>query len=235
MDPLYIKKINTVSGNDVWIVDGCRVREQHDMDFTNYGQHYGYPSFIPEHEFWIDEEGAPGEENYYIASMLKEHELMKNGTSYAEAHDAGNETEKALRDKSDAVMQAKLMGKDALLNKIHKKTLRHYESGPTAWRIDGELVRGLFFLDFTIGGHDKVYDFVPQNEIWIDDDVLEKELGFVLLHELHERNLMATGMDYAGAHTSANRIEFLCRRNPALLEEKMAIEEQQLQAVLRKG
>jgi hypothetical protein len=228
MDPLYIKKINTVSGNDVWIVDGCRVREQHDMDFTNYGQHYGYPSFIPEHEFWIDEEAAPGEEQFYIASMQKEHEMMKSGTPYDEARVAGCAAEQALREQSSAVIQAKLMEKEALLAKIRKDQLRHYKNGPTAWRIDGELVRGLFFIDFTIGGHDKVYDFVPKNEIWIDDDVLEKELGFVLLHELHERNLMAKGMEYAGAHTSANEVEFLCRRNPALLEQKMAIEEQQL-------
>jgi len=34
------------------------------------------------------------------------------------------------------------------------------------------------------------HEFVPTGEVWIDNDIVEKERGFVLLHELHERNRM---------------------------------------------
>ena len=49
-------------------------------------------------------------------------------------------------------------------------------------------MRSVFDIDFTAGGHDYVYEFVPENEVWIDDDIEEQERGYVLLHELHERN-----------------------------------------------
>jgi hypothetical protein len=63
------------------------------------------------------------------------------------------------------------------------------------WIVDGRLVRSVFDVDFTEGGHDYVYEFVPQNEVWIDNDLEESERPFVLLHELHERNLMAKGWE----------------------------------------
>lgn len=79
--------------------------------------------------------------------------------------------------------------------------------------MDGELVRGLYFVDFTQGGHDKVYKFIPENEIWVDDDVSQKEMKFVLLHELHERNLMKKGMKYDLAHQASSAIEIYARKH----------------------
>ena len=68
---------------------------------------------------------------------------------------------------------------------------RKLESGLSVWIINGRLVRSGFDDDFTEGGHDYVYEFVPRDEIWIDNDLEEVERPYVLLHELHERNLMA--------------------------------------------
>ena len=68
--------------------------------------------------------------------------------------------------------------------------------------------------DFTAGGHDHVYEFVPQGEVWIDSDIEEKERGFVLLHELHERNRMAVGWSYDKAHAESSRLEYHCRHHP---------------------
>ncbi|MBU2053184.1 MAG: hypothetical protein KJ721_03000 [Nanoarchaeota archaeon] len=86
--------------------------------------------------------------------------------------------------------------------------------GIKVWLVNGELVRDIFYIDFSEGGHDKVYFFVPEKEIWIDDDITPHERKFVLLHELHERILMAKGMKYIQAHESSSKIESFCRHHP---------------------
>lgn len=43
------------------------------------------------------------------------------------------------------------------------------------WIVDGFCLRDVFDIEFTEGGHDYVYEFVPVNEIWIDDDLVEAE------------------------------------------------------------
>jgi hypothetical protein len=86
------------------------------------------------------------------------------------------------------------------------------------------LVRSAFDIDFTAGGHDHVYEFVPENEVWIDDAIDEKERGFVLLHELHERKRMAEGLIYSKAHTESSRLEFHCRHHPDELHDALVAE-----------
>jgi hypothetical protein len=86
------------------------------------------------------------------------------------------------------------------------------------------MVRSGFDIDFTAGGHDHVYEFVPEGEIWIDDAIEEKERGFVLLHELHERNRMATGLPYSTAHNESSRLEYHCRHHPDELHDALAAE-----------
>jgi hypothetical protein len=79
-------------------------------------------------------------------------------------------------------------------------------------------------VDFTEGGHDHVYEFVPENEVWIDNDLEEAERPYVLLHELHERNLMSKGWTYSRAHEDSSRIEYHCRHHPNELHEALAKE-----------
>lgn len=92
------------------------------------------------------------------------------------------------------------------------------------WIVDGRLVRSVFDVDFTEGGHDHVYEFVPENEVWIDNDVDEAERPFVLLHELHERNLMEKGWDYDRAHEDSSKLEYHCRQHPEELHNALAKE-----------
>ena len=82
------------------------------------------------------------------------------------------------------------------------------------WVVDGELVRDKYFIDFTEGGHEFVYKFVPKGEVWLDDDLSKRERKFILLHEVHERNLMSKGFKYPEAHHSSSVIEHYCRRRP---------------------
>lgn len=224
----YIKKYKKFKNLTIWLVDGSYIREKIEKEFTNFGQHYRF-KFIPQNEFWLDQEYAPGEEKYYVAHLLVENRLMAEGKSYTEAFKKANLIEKKERRKSKLIktILEKKLNHEEIIKKIHKKLLKKYSQKVKVWIVNGELVRGLLFIDFTEGGHDKVYSFVPKNEVWLDDDIFPKERKFILLHELHERNLMCLGWSYdnknkeRSAHYSASRLEYFCRKNPDLLDKKL--------------
>ena len=109
-------------------------------------------------------------------------------------------------------------------SKVHERLWKKLENGVSVWIVNGRLVRSAFDIDFTAGGHDHVYEFVPEGEVWIDNDIEEKERGFVLLHELHERNRMEEGLPYSKAHDESSRLELRCRRHPDELHDALAAE-----------
>jgi hypothetical protein len=223
MDKPYLQKIDTISNFDVYFVDGKYIRDHIDEEFTNFGQHLRF-RFIPAHEFWIDHERTPGEEEFFIHHMLIENRLMAEGYPYDDALAKADKAELKERRKVDFIktkIQPRLNKKD-YLPRVHKQLLEKYSGGSVkVWIVDGELVRDLFFIDYTEGGHDKVYPFVPPGEVWLDDDLQPSELKYVLLHELHERHLMAQGWDYNKAHRSSSHIEYSCRHHPQELEQKL--------------
>lgn len=221
IDKIYIKKFSKVAGFTVWIVDGKYIRDNIEEEFTNYGQHYRF-RFIPKDEFWIDKERTPGEEKYFIDSMLLINRLMSMGVSHKKAVKRANRIEKRERSKSKLMKKEMKIKKTRgnVLKTVYKKLIEDYKNKKIKiWIVNGELVRDLFFVDFTEGGHDKVYSFIARNEIWIDDDLELNERKFVILHELHERNLMSKGMDYDSAHKSSSKIEYYCRKHPNKLDK----------------
>lgn len=220
INKVYIKKFSKVAGFKVWIVDGKYIRDNLDEEFTNYGQHYRF-KFIPEDEFWIDKERITGEEKYFIDSMLVMNRLMSKGMNSNDAAKIADKLERRERAKSKLMkkeLEIKKSKKD-VIKTVYKNLIEEYKNKKIKiWVIKGELVRDLFFLDFTEGGHDKVYSFIPENEVWIDDDLDLSERKFVILHELHERNLMSKGKDYDSAHKSSSKIEYYCRKHPKKLD-----------------
>lgn len=217
----YLKLLRKVGKFSVWIVDGKHIREHLNGDFTNFGEHYRF-HFIPVYEFWVDKEESPDEAEFFIHHLLVEWRLMRTGMEYDNALAYGDRSEKAERFKSKRAKKIrKLRSNSAVLKKIHRKLLAKYQNGIRVWLVRGELVRDLYFVDYTEGGHDKVYRFVPEKEVWIDDDLSRIERRFVLLHEVHERRLMAAGWHYFKAHRSANELEYRCRHRPKLFTLKL--------------
>jgi len=221
--PPYLKKVGERGHISVWIVDGTYVRTHIDEEFTNYGQHYAF-TFIPKDEFWIDREGSPDELKFFVDHLLNEHRLMARGVPYDDALVAADKAERAERKKSGDVRKLTKGGNLPDAKKVHVRLWKKLESPVSVWIVDGRLVRSVFDVDFTEGGHDYVYEFVPQNEVWIDNDLEEAERPYVLLHELHERNLMAKGWDYDRAHEDSSKIEYHCRHNPDELHDALAKE-----------
>lgn len=218
----YLKKLEPIDGFEVWEVDGEYVRNKINREFTNFGQHYRF-EFIPLNEFWIDKQhGANDETDFYINHMIVEWNMMKNGMKYDDAIAVADSVEKRERLRSDFVK--KLEKKVSSINsdvpkEVYKEKLEKYKGVVDVWVVSGEAVRGLYFIDFTEGGHHFVYDFIPLNEVWIDDDLVPAERDFVILHELHERYLMSTGMDYHHAHRSSSIIEYKCRNDGSQLKQ----------------
>jgi hypothetical protein len=222
----YIKKFSEISGFKVWIVDGEYIRDNIDEEFTNFGQHYKF-KFIPKNELWIDKERVPGEEKFFISYLLIENRLMAKGMSYSRAVGRGNIFERGERGKSKVMKKRIRLKGDhkKLMDIIHKDLLQKYSTKKVkVWIVDGEAVRGLFYVDFTEGGHGYVYDFIPKDEVWIDDDIEPDEIKFVLLHEMHERALMAKGMKYDPSHASSSKIEYFCRKHKGQVNKKLKIE-----------
>ncbi len=224
LKPPYLHLDESRGDFQIWIVDGSYVRGHIDEEFTNFGQHYRYP-YIPEKEFWIDQEAEHDERAFFIDHLLVEHELMAKGMPYEKAIVEADRVERKERRRAGDVRKVTHDGQQ-LPNgaAVHERLWKRLENGVSVWVVNGRLVRSVFDIDFTAGGHDHVYEFVPVDEVWIDDAVEEQERGFVLLHELHERNRMAQGVRYSQAHAESSRLEFRCRHHPDELHDALGAE-----------
>ena len=224
LKPPYVQQIGNRGDLKVWVVDGIYIRGHIDEEFTNFGQHYRY-SYIPKDEFWIDREAEQDETQFFIDHLLVEHRLMAKGMSYGEALVKADQAERKERRRAGDLRLLRRHGEELPKGiEVHKRLWKRLENGLTVWIVNGRLVRSVFDVDFTAGGHDHVYEFVPENEVWIDDDIEEEERPYVLLHELHERNRMAKGWPYSKAHAESSELEYRCRHHPDELHEALTAE-----------
>jgi len=99
---IYRLKIGKRKGFDVWIVDGAKVRKELYTDFIFGGNDQRY-KFIPPGEIWIDSTISVEELEFTIIHEILECELMKQGLSYAKAHElAAQEELKARINKTES-------------------------------------------------------------------------------------------------------------------------------------
>jgi hypothetical protein len=220
----YLEQVDKRGDLNIWIVDGSYIRGHIDEEFTNFGQHFRF-SYIPEKELWLDQEAHNDERQFFIDHLLVEYRLMKHGMPYDDAIVEADKHERKERRRAGDLKNITKLGQKLPNGKeMHEKMWKKLENGITVWLVNGRLVRSTFDIDFTEGGHDKVYEFVPENEVWIDDDIIEQERGYVLLHELHERNRMAEGLPYSRAHAESSKLEYHCRHHPDELHDALATE-----------
>jgi hypothetical protein len=208
----HTKLIHDYGSVQVWEIDGAKLRAEKDIEFSNFGM---YPDFeyIPKNELWLDHECHPDEHRFFIDHMLAEWKALKHGYSTEQAIEKAYKAEQAERAKSHDMQKVESS------SDVHIKKYGGTENGLKVWIVNGRLVRSDYFIDFVEGGHHLIYPWVPDQEVWLDDDLRPSELPFVLLHELHERSLMAKGWTYDKAHADSSKIEFYCHHHP----EKLAI------------
>ncbi len=90
-------------------------------------------------------------------------------------------------------------------------------NGIKIFRVDGEAVRLHFFADFVHGGNHEVYPWVPEGEVWVEDNLSNFKVLLVVLHELVELAWMKHGRTYPTAHTYALSVERYCRQHPTAI------------------
>jgi hypothetical protein len=89
-------------------------------------------------------------------------------------------------------------------------------AGLSIYLVSGERIRDEIDIDFTMGGNEAVYSYVPTGEIWLDDAMHVLDRSATALHELVERDLMLHhGMDYDRAHDAASARERAFRKELA--------------------
>lgn len=219
----YLRRLGRRGPLAVWLVDGSFVRKNIDIEFSNFGSHYTIAE-IPKREIWIDTETDPDEQRFFIAHAALEHRLRTKGADADAARHEANHAERRLRVAAGdlrKVMRGRSVPNAELVKRERWKTL---PSGVAVWFVKGRLVRSVYDVEFTEGGHEHVYEYVPRGEVWIDDDIHEDERGYVVFHELHERNRMADGMDYDSAHAESSKLELHYRNHPDQLHEALAAE-----------
>jgi len=222
--PAYVRQVDERGDLKVWIVDGSYIRGHIDEEFTNFGQHFRYP-YIPLNELWMDHEARDDERQFFVDHLLVERRLMAQGVPYEKALEAADREERKHRRRAGDVRRLTQNGQKLPSGlDVHERLWKTLENGLSVWIVNGRLVRSVFDIDFTAGGHDYVYEFVPPNEVWIDDDIEEPERGYVLLHELHERGRMTCGWPYSRAHAESSRVEYRCRHHPDELHDALARE-----------
>lgn len=207
---IYIKKLGQQGKIKIWLVDGNKIRSQLDIEFTNFGHNFTF-SYIPKYEFWLDKEAAPNERRFFIKRMLIEWNLLNKGVPYQKVKEIAEEKEKTERKKFSSELETGNLKKGKLQKKVHCRLLKEIGS-IKVWLVYGRIVRSLFDLDFVEGGHDLIYDYIPRNEIWIDNDLLANERKYVIVHELYERSLMEKGLSYNQAHKKASQLELQARK-----------------------
>lgn len=81
----YLQKLGKRQSCDIWLVDGCYIRQYIYPDFVYGGNDRRY-LFIPKKEIWIDSEVSAKEIEFTILHEIYERRLMAKGMTYEQAH-----------------------------------------------------------------------------------------------------------------------------------------------------
>ncbi len=103
---------------------------------------------------------------------------------------------------------------------LNKRELNKYRVGDIrVYLVNGSFVRKHHFTGFTMGGHNWIYNFIPEYEVWIDDSMTPYEQKMTIYHEFVEIPPMARGIPYEDAHEHyANPAEGKARHDGKLDE-----------------
>lgn len=116
-----IKLIKKIGKIKVFLVDGNRIRNFIDIDFTTGGHGFRH-LYIPLDEIWVDSSNEDEKEEIIIHE-LKELKLMKKGINYNTAHDLA------------CLEELKLRTKRLFLPVGHHRQINPWSCGPSALKI----------------------------------------------------------------------------------------------------
>jgi hypothetical protein len=94
-----------------------------------------------------------------------------------------------------------------ILDKVLKSKIINNFFGNEIWQVDGNIIRDLIDIDFTEGGNPGRYQYIPENQIWIEQSLSPEDTVATIIHELTEEASMFQGKDYSTSHNFASDIE----------------------------
>lgn len=205
-DNINKRLIEEIGPYKIYLVNGEEVRKL-DIDsheFGDSGNHIDFPKLVPKNEIWVDDITNKKELFLIIFQSIKELEIGDK-----DAYEKSLKEERKLREILSGIKYHPSKWSEGKPNKKIYKEEYGKIGDILVWLVDGELVRDLYKTDFIEGGHGHIYDFIPNNEIWIEYNIHEKEIPLIILHEYVERTLMKVKrMEYAKAHVIASKVEY---------------------------
>jgi hypothetical protein len=212
----------------IYIVDDEAIRNnaEYAEEFSDYGVNIGKKGlptlnfkFIPENEIWVAKSIKAYERQFIVGNALAYIKGIERGTDPGESYDNALAHEKLLR-KNDASNKLRIKNFRQINNPVHKDipgkvyykkygTIKDEKETVVIFLVNGRVVRDLYKTDYVEGGHYYVYDWIPKDEIWIEQTVRPDEIPVIILHEFLERTLMKyKKFPYVRAHVAASKAEF---------------------------
>ena len=215
-DDFVIERLQNHCGFKVCVVNGEAVR-RHSQDcdeFGNWAISSDFPEIIPEDEIWISDEAPKEERQFLLSAAMVEINDLENGKSAPEAYDHAIRKERSLRKKAHGVKFEPHKKNEVAPKQVYVKRLGNIKKeGLKLFLVDGEFIRDKYKTDFVDGGNGAVYDFVPNDELWVEDLLDDAERVATLVHEFVEFTLMTErNEDYPTAHGLASMVDWRARK-----------------------
>lgn len=212
----------------IYLVNDEKIRNyaEYAEEFSDYGLNIGKKGlptlnfkFIPENEIWIAKSIKPSERHFIISNALAYIRGIERGQDPGDSYDNALKKEKSERTK-DAANKLHIKNYKLIDNPPHKDipkkvyakkygVIKDKEDVVNIFLINGEVVRDLYKTDYVEGGHAYVYNWIPEDEIWIEKTLKQDEIPVIILHEFLERTLMKyKKFPYVRAHVAASKAEF---------------------------
>lgn len=187
-------------------VDGFKIRQLLDadfpmMDYFNDDPTYFDPKYyIPENELWIDY--VFRDETEFLIELDKINHNF--GLEQRNKAATGNKVDQQ-RAHLHSLLKINSLPNFIITHQLQDNLVINY--------VDGQIVRQYFDPEFMFGGHDFVYSYIPNNQIWIDNKMNDLDKPHVLVHEMEERSQMEIyKFNYDQAHEYATTMEKRSRR-----------------------
>lgn len=181
---------------DIKLVDGFLIRNTLDDEFALLHFHGDLVSdpfskkYIPQGEIWLDH-------------------IVKDEADFLLKVESETDKYMAEGGKDYRAFAKSLCEKGEMPKFVEKE---EKENDLTIQYLNGAIVRKYIDPYFVFGGHDLVYDYIPEKTIWLDIKMDPKEIPFMKIHELVEREYMENGKEYDDAHRFAAATDMEARR-----------------------